>query len=111
MPIDVKKIKGRVEEATVEYHGDTAKVEYYPDIITVEEVKKVDTAQREGNIDVLFEVLVELVKSWEFTYDGDPIPVSEAGMRLLPIPLLFKLFWSLQEDDANPEAERPSNGS
>jgi hypothetical protein len=93
--------------ATIDYHGTPITVVYRPFAPEVEAFRR--TPAHERTIDMVDPLLEKVLVSWDIEdEEGNAIPASRDGFRLLPIDFKPLLLRQLTEDLENHHKSEPS---
>lgn len=114
MGIELSKLTGILRTVKVDYYGESLTVTFRPD-----ELSPAKTAERarlrkeseNGHLpsdteiairdsDDLARLMSKVIVSWDMLIDGEPMPVNEESMRVLPYALLSHIFDTMNGDMA-----------
>lgn len=86
--MELSKVTSEIT-AAIEYGGEVLNVVFDGAKVTGDRIFAIQESENE---DAMYSFLVEITKSWDLTSGGTPLPIDEPTMRMLPLPLVGKMF-------------------
>lgn len=83
--MDMKQIRNDRAVGTAEYMGETLNFKYRPAMITPMTYTKL---QQADSVEELGDFFADLLVSWDLTDKGEPVEISAALIKSLPMALL-----------------------
>lgn len=106
MGFDLNALAAKTAVVTVTFMGQTATVMYNPSLLTQENI----TTAQQGGDQAFVGFFTELVKDWDVKRGTKKVPLTETGLKGVPIPFLKSVFTAIYLDArADPEAGKPSS--
>lgn len=105
---DLNALLTDVAEVDVRFGSETVHVVFHPNAsVSLDELADARIAEEDGDVDAVAdataEMAVRLIKSWDLTIGGEPLPVDLSSVRKIPVGILQKILVACRE------ASQPGN--
>lgn len=108
MAFDLADLENETKETTAKSGSFETTFTYRPGVVTPKWAMKINKAENEGDTSVLVIGLVDMLVGWDITEKGKKLPIEEASVERLPMPLIGEIYRKAFTDQ-NEEAEETKN--